>query len=460
MSLYQKITTALRWNTFEAIAYQVLLCSHQLLLLSTIPAVTYGLMGTLFATTYFTASLISGGFEYAITPFFTQACSSRQAYKALLISPFVQQLALASTILIGFIGIGMYGFWSSPILQYGSYLIPLALSEGTRKILKTLAQLSLKARPSAYIELALLTTYVSTVWSWWYMSGCAISIPLLFIPLIITSLLTNVAYLIIIARSYYTLPSITTPHPPVLAPSRLWHSRAINFINQLGHSLFSGNFLVPWIALHLGLEQAGIFKILSYVCSMITPLIQKIVGLQSQVLFAHIKHNAHIEKTKALTLLNKKLFILLSLCLTLILINVKTILTYHGTHITMSLSLWISLFLFILFMMSENLVVVYERFCIAFEHVEYLLFYAALSCIGFFGIIMLLSPLSITTLLLCLLAVRVCSFGVLIMLIEHATLLASLRARGRCYYRAIFDSSVEIIVKYRPDRLWQKHKKF
>jgi hypothetical protein len=458
MSLYQRITTSLRWNTFEAITYQVFLCGHQLFLFSIIPVGTYGLMSTLFATTYFTTSLISGGFEYAITPFFTHACSSRKAYKAVIISPLVRQLALASIILVGIMVLGTYGAWNPLFIPYGIYIIPLALSEGIKKILKTLVQLAFQARPSAYIELVSLAAYISTVWCWWGFSGYAITIPMLFLPLITTSLLSTMAYAILIAHQYYMLPSTTTLQPPLVEPKRFWYSKLINFINQLGHSLFSGNFLVPWIALHLGLEQAGTFKILSHACSLITPLVQKIVGLQSQVLFAHMKHYAHIEKTQALTLLNKKLFMLLSLCFALLLITIKTIFAFQGTYATMGLPLWISLFLFMLFMMSENLVVVYERFCMAQEHVEYLLIHAALSCIGFFGVIALLSPLSITTLLLCLLAVRACSFGVLIMLIEYAMPLTNLQERGRYWSRAIFDSSAVIILKYRFDRLWQKNK--
>jgi len=411
ISVQHKIAQSFKWNTFEAITYQLLLFAHQIALFKTVPIATYGLIGTAFAMSYFIASFVSGGFENAITPFFAQAALDQKSYRQLIVRPLLKHIMCAIFILGFALMIVKYVAYSHALTCHSMYIASLALIEGVRKILKTLVQLAFKARYSAYVEIALLGCYLATAWGACLYTGI-FSIPNLFTPLIATSLLATLLYIHVIHSWYFQLPR--GDNETILQPINFNKSRLLNFINQAGHNLFSSNFLVPWIAAQAGFSAAGIFKLLSHACYLITPVVQKIFGLNSQLLFAHVQHATLDEKVALLIKLNKKLFLVLAILTTLVILNIKTILATNTSLMTDSIP-WFSSIVFIMLLLSENLVVVYEKFCIAQERVHFLIIYAALSFAGFYAIIFM-APTSIIAMLLALFAVRLTAFGILVML--------------------------------------------
>jgi hypothetical protein len=376
LHITQKLKNSLAWNAFESIFYQILLCIHQLALYKSVTATHYGYIGTALAITYLVASGLLLGLESAITPFLHQALSSKDHFKKIIIRPLIKQIFLLSLLGAGAVVLNDMGIiWTSIRVPFSYPFLALmgilALSEGLRKFFRTLLQLMFQARMIAVVELVLLLGYFGLVWGC-FISGYELTTHLIFIPLLITSCIANCLYGLQVLANYRSLKNNTTQIPRALH-TRIIHSRIINAFNSIGHMICSANFLIPIFAAIAGFEAAALFKLISYWCYIITPIMQRIFGLSSQALFATLKEYPVPEKLHVVSLLNKYLFNILSILFCAIVLTSFIISWLNGGLI--ELAHWIMLSSFIVLLLSENIIIVYEKYWVAEEMASLILMY-------------------------------------------------------------------------------------
>ncbi len=371
---YHTFKQGLRWNTLEGIWYQVALAVHNIFLFNVIGQAQYGLVGTVFSVLYLLITLINFGLDSSLGPFFTALCQSKQACKRILAPQLVPEFLF-------FIITACSLYLITPLIavrfpSFGSvepFLLPclgiLIICEGIKKTFRTILQLAFWNQVTTTIEIATISCYISFVW-FLYGLGYKISLITLFLPMLLTSVISSLVLAWYVHAWYLTLPESNQPTEYLSLWWRIIKSRFFTYIIQLGHVFFSGNFLVPFFALHFGLEQAGVFKLMCSIAYALTIILQKIFGLSTEALFAHVK-DMHIEtKRSAFKIITRHLFPLLYIILLFMCINGKKIALLNSTP-----NLTVSAILIVLFFVthfSEHFFMVYEKFFIVEEKAHYL----------------------------------------------------------------------------------------
>lgn len=415
MNIEKKIRTSITWNAIESIIYQIILSAHQCLLYLWGGQHHYGLISTLFAFIYLTSTLIVGGFELAITPIFNEVSINRTLFKRVIVLNFLKQLGWATV--IGSIILLTLATIKLPLLS--PIIIALAagtaLCEGIRKVFRVLLHLLFKSHLVAWVEVTLLIGYCISVWLGYYFLR---SFPLVLIitPLFCTSLISIFIYSLMIYKEYQFIPSGSTNSIGTIQ-TKLTHNRFIHAVNTIGHALCSGNFLVPLFSVLQGLEIAGLFKLVNYWCQTTAPIIQKIFGISAQASFAKIKGMPASEKKALFFWFNTHLLRVLAVLLGSISITAFVIHTLN-TSGTRSVP-WVLIALSVLLLLSENIMIIYEKFCVAEERSSYLLLCQSILIIGWllgWHSSLYTTP---THVLAWLIAIRLLSCGILAALVRR-----------------------------------------
>lgn len=412
VDLYKHYSRSLAWNTFESLFYQLLLLAHQCVLFSITERTTFGLIGTIFSTTYLLVMVTNFGLDVSISAFFTQAIQSKKHFKKIVFFQLIPEYCLLLVI-------GMIGLLLAPLLT--RFTIPLQLDmsslaligclivfEGSKKTLRSLLQLGFHSRKTACVEVATIIGYISMVWIGYFM-GYPISIMLVFLPLLIVSALSSLALLFFLIRYYQQLPDTSSsPLPTSALQWRIMRNRFFNFLNQATHSLFSSNFLVPFFAMTFGLAYAGVLKLTASIAHCITSIVQKIFGISGTILLAHLKESSIEQRQQAFLLISHRLNQVLYGFILFFAINYSVIVRARALPETTSILTFAYLFMIIIF--SENFFLAYEKFYITQEKADHLFFFnlGIMATIG-----MLLSQahnFSHISLMLAVIAVRLIAF--------------------------------------------------
>lgn len=412
IELYRNFTRSMAWNAFESVLYQLALLGHQLVLFQATPHATYGLIGTIFSLIYLCALITNFGLDVSLGVFIKQATASRQNFKKLFYLQLLPEYTLlASFFIIALLCQPLLG--QQLILQYGLsksmivILASLVFFEGTKKTLRMILQLAFMNHKTAIVEVATIISYISMVWIGYFL-GYPISIPLVFIPMLITSVLSWVVLCIFVYDFYRELPATSLDEVSWDTQWRMVHNRFFNFLNQISHMVFSSNFLVPFFAVLFGLGQAGLLKIVSYISYCITVILQKVFGLSGNMLLAHLKDAPHEDKQHAFVIITNYLHQALYGIIIFFIINHQS-LSYLNSlpaaGITLSL-----MYLFLIINFSENFFIAYEKFYITQEKAGHLFMFniIVMSLLGL--VIYHAAVLSQLTLLLLIISIRLIAF--------------------------------------------------
>lgn len=415
MSIEKKIRTSITWNTIESIIYQVILGAHQSFLYVWGGQHHYGLISTLFAFIYLTSTLIVGGFELAITPIFNEVSINRILFKRIILVNFFKQLGWA--IVIGSILILTLPIIKLPMLSPTIIVLAVgtAVCEGIRKVFRVLLHLFFKSHIVAWIEVTLLMSYCISVWSGYYFLH-NFPLALIITPLFCTSFISTFIYSLMIYKEYLLMTPGTTSSLRIIQ-AKLTRNRFTHIINTIGHALCSGNFLIPFFSALQGLEIAGLFKLVNYWCQTTTPIIQKIFGISAQASFAKIKTMPTSEKRALFFWFNTHLLRVLAVLLGSISITAFVVyaLTTSGTRSVP----WALIALSVLLLLSENIMIIYEKFCVAEEKSSYLLLCQSILIIGWligWHSSLITTPVHVLTWLI---AIRFLSCGILAALVRR-----------------------------------------
>ena len=284
------------------------------------------------------------------------------------------------------------------------------VSESIRRTCKYFLQLMFYTRLTAFTDLIGMATnlsllvaaafsgYLSITYCWAVITGI--------------SLIQLFVFILAFARIYKTLPSDAITQRVDLP--RMYKTRlsvwALHCLNQL----FSGNFLVPVCAQRFGIEQASLLKVLTSISYWITLITQKVFGISSNALLAHLKSHSAETQRNAFSYLSFYFNQALYALLIFLSINGKKLALMQvtsGAFVT-----WSLLYLLLILSFFESFFVLYEKWYIFEEQAHYYLLMNAIS----FGLLyallpQILSPVSIllTVIILrsiTLLAITIVSF--------------------------------------------------
>lgn len=403
--LQKNLSHALFWNSFEAIFYQAVLFTHQCVLFWYIDKTLYGLQGALFATVYLSITFLNGAFDTALSAIFHDLKSNKALFKTVAFTRLLQQtVILFMGGLIGFTFATHSGFL--PFLTnyknpFWILLISIFIaSEGTKKNIRALLHLGFKNKETASIESSNILLYIASIWIF-YFFGVPFSLELLTIPFVIVSLITNYILFKTLWHYYQTIPIEPEFDKTVLLV--LKKTRLFLYTNELMKSAFSSNFLMPFFASILGLQQAGTASFINSITHSMTFFIQKIFGSSSAALFANSKQIDYSNKQELFSYLNRKCMTVLGSLLLLFTLTSPSVFSLKfGTSLAYS---WPLIYCFFIAHLLENMFIIYEKFFITHNKAHYITACNTISFISCAFLITFTAHYSlITTLLFCITA--------------------------------------------------------
>jgi hypothetical protein len=246
------------------------------------------------------------------------------------------------------------------------------------------------------------------VWTaYWF--AVPLTLIVLLAPMLFTSLTGSLIFAYKVYHLYKNLPE-SSPAPIATAvPWRIMKNRFFSYLTQLNHQFFSGNFLVPLFAVQFGFSQAGVLKLISHVVHTISTILNKTFGPAAFALLAHHKDMSLAQKRKAFYLATGYLHHALCFIFIFFFMNYKKLFLY-SPHADLITPYWSLIILFIVIHFSEHFFMMYEKFYITEEKVEYIF---VLNCFTTFLMYLILKQkviLAPSTILMSIVLIRLISF--------------------------------------------------
>jgi hypothetical protein len=411
---YLQFIRSIRWNTLEAIAYQAIFVAHQMILFRAVDPTFFGMVGTIFSALYVIITLANMGFDASISPFFNELKLSKLSFKKYIIPHLIPEyVALSLCAVIFYLNLDSIAAHIPWMQNVDSCLAGvlglLVITEGIKKTARIILQLAFQNQVTATVDIVMIIFYVSTVWTF-SMINHSITLFTIFVPMLCASFMSAAMLTAHVFNFYKNLPA-QSEVPLGLSHTRIIKSRLFNYLNQMGHVVFSGNIMVPLFAMHCGLASAGVIKLLSTVTHAITIIINKIFSVPSEALFGILKNeDATVQRTTFTKITEYVHGIIIAT--TIFFITSHHFLLYNSAHTVLE-SDHLIIILFFMVQLSEQLFTVYEKFFITKEK-SLLLFIFNIFVMSLLAITMhSVIPFGPMISLLAMLVIRITSFSTL-----------------------------------------------
>ena len=368
---------AILWNTINVFLYKILLQTHQAFLFYTISKELFGVSGTIFSSVYLLISLTNFGFDYSLFSFYKQYSSSQNQCKFLIKQYVIRFIVTLFIILCCWMASSslshikqIHFFISNVPYALMPCIASIFITESLKKSLETLAQLSFLNKSITILEISTIIAYLTIVWSSYFLFG-VINLYSIFIPMMFTSFFELLLLLKRLYRFYKSLPIENIPindgqtasndqNNAITTPSIIIN-QAINYLNQFTKALFSPNFLILFLAYHLGMSRAGYIKLFTDIVILLYMLLNRSVGVPSGALLSRLPQSTLLDqqaiKTAFLKITNAYIQLLYVLAITLTAAIVPCIIKSSCFHPVLT----INILLFILAGFIEYIVITYEK---------------------------------------------------------------------------------------------------
>jgi hypothetical protein len=388
--LYKK---GLLWNFIDSGGSQGLLIMYHIFFRSFAGPTLHGALGCTLSLFYLALVVSNFGLDSTLAPFLERITLSKQSFTAFIRKVLVPQLALVS-ILGGILSFAvpiltsylplLHTFTDSPLTLNLVYLG--FVSESIRKTAKYFLQLMFYTRLTACTDLIGMAANLLLMISAAFLGH--LSIPLCWALITGISLIQLAIFVLGFVHIYSTLPHGTADLPP------MHKTRLSVWALQCLHQLFSGNFLVPVCAQRFGIEQASLLKVLTSISYWITLIAQKVFGISSNALLAHLKsHSTEIQR-EAFSYLSFYFNQALYALLIFLSINGKKLALMQGASGTFVT--WSLLYFLLILTFFESFFILYEKWYIFEEKTHYYLAMNALSFAALYALLPhILSPATI-----------------------------------------------------------------
>ena len=359
---------AILWNTINIFLYKILLQTHQVCLFYVISKQLFGISGTIFSSIYLLISLTNFGFDYSLFSFYQQYSSSKKEFQ-ILIKQYLGRFIITLIIVAGCFATHNF-LVQLPIISFFTNNVPYALmpclasifiTESLKKSLETLAQLSFLNKSITILEISTIAAYLSIVWGLYVIRG-TIDLPGIFIPMMLTSFIELMLLIKRLYQFYKILPTDNQNNQVDHAPtSNIIANQAVNYFNQVTKALFSPNFLILFLAYHLGMVKAGYIKLFTDIIILLYMLLNRSIGVPSGALLSRMPQRSILDqkiiKDTFLKITNAYIQLLYALAITIAAALIPCVLKSSCFQPAVT----ISILLFILAGFIEYIVITYEK---------------------------------------------------------------------------------------------------
>ncbi len=289
--LQQKFIHAAFWNAFNVFLYKIILQIHQTCLFYVISKELFGISGILFSTIYFLISLTNFGFDYSLFAFHQYYSSSQKNFKIMMQQFMLRSIAVLFVTSLFLIIFHYFSYLPQIffIKQYAptpliTILALIFISESMKKSLELFAHLSFLNKTITILEIISLLAYTATVWVFYFFFGF-INLYVIFTAMCMMSLIELNLVLQRLNKFKQTLPltADSSCHP---TRKTIFSNQCINYINQIAKALFSPNFIIIFLAYHLGMIKAGYIKLIIDSVIVLYMLLNRAVGIPSGALMS------------------------------------------------------------------------------------------------------------------------------------------------------------------------------
>jgi len=368
---------ALIWSSIESFLYYCILTTHTFLLFSYASAELYGLQGALFASLYLCITLINGAFDIALIPVFVKLQNTSQGRRYLIRNLIIQGLILFTLPLVAGLMIYYHFYydiptWASSLLNPQSIMFASALiaTEGTKRNLRAILHFLLYYKALTFLELSNIVIYLSVAWGLIY-AHQTITLTVLLVPFFMVSVITTAVLALLLIRHHKKhAPTVKNDFNDAQTHKDFLKTRMWSYLNQMSRTLFSGNFLLPFFSLKVGIAHVGLATLINSLTYVSTSIIQKILGAVAATLLAHTHQHPRKQEVVGWLINTGNILSLMFLFLCIITApHFFSISVYALSTNALGLTL-----LFFGVHIMESTFVIYEKLLIA-QHKAHFLFY-------------------------------------------------------------------------------------
>jgi hypothetical protein len=406
---------AAAWNALNVFLYKIILQTHQACLFYVISKELFGISGTLFSTIYLLINLTNFGFDYSLFAFHQYYTTCQNNFKKMMHHFLLRSLVVVTTTLGLLLLLNYFSYLPqiSFITQFTPcsliiILTTLFISESIKKSLELFAHLSFLNKTITLVEIFTLMIYVGMVWSYYFLFGY-INLYTIFMFMCITSWIELIVVLQRLKTFQKTLPD-HCPAQPEPTPHEIISNQIVNYLNQITKALFSPNFMIIFLAYHLGMLKAGFIKLIIDIIILLYMLLNRAVGIPSGALMSRRATIAEPDLPHFSTTFLKITNAYIQFLYALLIISCAAMIPCMFKTTCLNTTLTINILFFMIAGFLEYLIITYEKLYLTQGASGKLAF------INLFGLLIMIpalwysSLLPQTYLLLPFIIIRLCSF--------------------------------------------------
>ncbi len=375
------------WNFWGSLFYESLRIANNIILAVLLSPRDFGILGSLFAITYFVVRVSDAGASGSLIPFFRYVEDSSASFKRFFVHRLF--LPLIFTALVGAsITWFFYTLLRPGLLAYGlHYTLLMALLITSETIRSFLRQFLHAAGLSKEALLADHTTFLFyLVISWTVLAY----VPVLRSPLfiffffLIDALIGLSWFLFLTARYAKALPLPQRAAPTVPESRDFLRVRLLSWAMRILKEVFSSNALTPLFAATVGLREAGLFYLAATTATALHSIMRSVVGYAGVHFLMRARKTA-ISVNEAFSIVSRKVNIIILGLIFFITFAHRDILSLTQTAAAYSLVTAFFIIYFVIVMIEFTLLLYEQHYCIEkvgekilqWRAFEFLLGYAA-----------------------------------------------------------------------------------
>ena len=363
-----KFIQAFSWSTASTLLYKISLLSHQIALYSVITPTLYGIQNSLFAIIYVTIALTNFGFNESLLAFFTKFTKNKAQFRSIKTQLILHTFMVCFTtiILYNVFSYNISGFLHNLTSYCNKNIIFMVCSiyciEALKKSLIAIMHLHFANKQIAFGQLAMLTTYLTCLWTTFYLTK-QIDLFSIFFWMLITCCLELIYFCYLVYDFYQSLPEQNESNTKTnnVAITIVIKERFYNYINQLTDTIYSPNCITLLLASFLGFPKVATIKLFTNAITLLYTCISTTMHTTSGAFFASINNKSLKIIRKAFKSITHTYFYLIA-TFTLLLI-ISLINYWYIQAITINIAFYIILFFIIT--MLEQINITYKQLCIA-----------------------------------------------------------------------------------------------
>lgn len=298
--------TKARWNLFGSAAFEALRIAHNTILAILFSPQIFGLVGSLFASTFFVVRLSDAGATNSLLPFFRYIERSQHTYKSFFVRHFLLPIFITAPIGAGFASVFLHTAKHKMLSSCAVILPMLIFSETVRAFLRQFLHLAGQSKQAVLTDHITFCAYVGISWPVLFFVPDMRTPFFIFALFLMDSLVGLVVFLILTHRFAKTLPTHSSTDEPSPQIQSFYLARLYAWLMRICKELFSSNALTPLFAATVGLKQAGLFYFGATLAMAMHAIMRSVIGYAGASFFISAR-KASMPASHAFTLVSQKL---------------------------------------------------------------------------------------------------------------------------------------------------------